>query len=351
MLANRSEREIQAMMLAPPRCASHWPRTTVLVVGVGSITLATSSALASEPAKTIVTTPLGTMREPSSDEAWWTGPMLANTPATPPRGHVTGETFLFVEVKRDSRLHGSLILISYGVTDRLALGLKPMFGLNRVGTKSSQPGIGDLTVLAQYRLTSPTASARKPTIALVLQRSLPLGRYDQLDTRPTTGLGKGAQSTTVSLYAQQSFRLINGHLFRARLNLSRTFAGRADIDGASVYGTTAGFRGRALPGDSAVIVVAGEYSVTRRWALALDVVYERTGFGSISGLYEPGDTVAPGAVQLRIDRSEAFALAPAIEYSLNGNLGVLLGTRFKFRGHNSAPSVTPALAITFALRP
>jgi hypothetical protein len=276
--------------------------------------------------------------------------MLANTPATPPQGGINGETFFFEQIGSKSRLHGSLILISYGVTDRLALEAKPMFGMIRAGGKTSKLSVGDLNLMAHYRLTSPDASRFEPTAAVLVQQSIPLGRYDRLDTKPAAALGSGAPSTTISLYAQQAFFLHNRRLFRARINLNRTFAGSADLHGESVYGTTAGFRGRARPGDSMSIILAGEYSVTRRWALALDAFYERTGSGSVSG-FDEVSSATPRSVSYRIDSSEAFGLAPAIEYNVSDNLGILIGTRFRFRGRNSLPSITPALAVVFALEP
>lgn len=338
------------MRLAAVGCASYRTRRAALAAGICCSVLA-QPGLASQQASATEDTTLATEMSPPTDEAWWTGPMLANTPATPPQGGINGETFFFEQIGSKSRLYGSLALISYGVTDRLALEVKPMFGMTRVGGNTSKPGVGDLNLMAHYRLTSPAASPFEPTVAILIQQSLPLGRYDRLDTKPSPALGSGAASTTLSLYAQQAFRLPNRRLFRARINISKTFAGSADLHGESVYGTSAGFRGRAHPGDSTNIIIAGEYSVTRRWVLALDALYERSSAGSVSGIYEPGRSATPGAANFRIDRSEAFGVALAIEYNLNPNLGLRFGTRFKFRGRNAAPSITPAVALIFSLEP
>lgn len=43
----------------------------------------------------------------------------------------------------------------------------------------------------------------------------------------------------------------------------------------SVYGTRSGFRGYVKPGSSFVADLAFEYSLTRNWVPALDVIYER----------------------------------------------------------------------------
>jgi hypothetical protein len=321
---------------------SQWARTAVALAASAwaaapCVALAPSEGAVAEAAPA-----------PSPDEVWWTGPMLANTPATPGRGEINGETFFFDQIANGSRVYGSLTLLSLGITDRLALGVKPMIGMTRLDGQTSRLALGDVTLLAQYRMTSPAASAFRPTVAVVLQRGLATGRFDRLDTRPAAALGNGAPSTTVSLYAQQSFTLANGRRFRARTNLSRTFFGRARVEGESVFGTSPGFRGRASPGDDTALIVAGEYSLSRRWALALDLVYERTEGGSVVGRYEPG---SGRDGRQRIDKSAFFALAPAIEYNFSADLGMLVGTRVKVRGHNSAPSITPAVALVFAFNP
>jgi hypothetical protein len=326
-------------------CAARLGRFGILVAG--SAALAASPAPADEARSPAA----GGIPKPPAIEAWWTGPLLANTPATPPRGGAMGETFLFEQIGRDSGLHGWLTYVAYGVTDRLAVGAKPLVGTTTITGRTSRLALGDVLAVVQYRLTSPAASARAPTVAILLQGNLPTGRYDHLDSRPVAPLGSGAPTITASLYAQQSFRIGNGHLLRARVNLDWAFEARAAVVGASVYGTGPDFRGRVSTGRRASIDLAAEYSLSRAWALAVDVVYERVRPGSIIGVYERAGAVAPVSVHDRIDGTTAFALAPAVEHSLSSNVGLLIGTRFRLRGRNAPPSVTPAVAITFAFKP
>lgn len=271
--------------------------------------------------------------------------MLANSAATLPRGKALVETYVFDQIRSDAQLLGSLTYLLYGVTDRLTVGVQPLFGIRSASGRELAPGIGDLTLSGQYRLTSPSAAAGTPTIALSLQHSLPIGRFDELDTRPASGLGSGSHVTTLSLYGQQYFWLPNGRIFRARLNLSRSFAGKAEISGESVYGTKVGFCGTARPGGSFSIGVSGEYSVTRSWAAALDLVFSRSGSTRVSG-YD-ATTAGPVPLQFRSGFSETFAIAPGIEYSWTPNIGVLLAARFVPRSRNTTASVTPAVAINY----
>src|SRR5262249_482085 len=121
--------------------------------------------------------------------------------------------------------------------------------------------------------------------------------------------------------------------------------GEADVEDVSVYGTGAGFRGHVRPGASLFLDAAWEYSVTRKWVLALDVVYRHDGSTRVTGY----DTLSspPSRIQIESGPSQAFGVAPAIEYNWKRNLGVLLGTRVILAGRNTAVTITPAVAINF----
>ena len=64
----------------------------------------------------------------SQDDAWWTGPMLANSAATLPRGHFLIEPYLYDATSSHADGWGSLTYMLYGLTDRLTIGLVPVLG-------------------------------------------------------------------------------------------------------------------------------------------------------------------------------------------------------------------------------
>ncbi len=107
----------------------------------------------------------------------------------------------------------------------------------------------------------------------------------------------------------------------------------------SVYGTDYGFAGRAYPGDTLNVDLAGEYSLTRHWVLALDLVYQ-----SNASTWVRGRTPA-GALGVNSGSGYWAGLAPAIEYNLSARVGVLFGVRILEWGRNTSGSVTPALAL------
>jgi hypothetical protein len=291
--------------------------------------------------------PSRTDRETLGD-AWWTGPMLAASGGTLPHGHFLFEPYLYDVTAAHANGLGSLSYVNYGLTDRLTVGSIPTFGFNEVpgGPNSSGIGIGDVTALAQFRLTQFQPGGWVPTASVVLEETFPTGRYDRLGDRPSDGLGSGAYTTTVGLYSQTYFWMPNGRILRTRLDLSQTIASDANVEDVSVYGTAAGFRGHANPGGSLYADVAAEYSVTRNWVLALDLPYRHNASTRVTGseISLPGGTLDASTISFSSGRSDVFGAAPAIEYNWKSTIGVLLGTRV-LAGTHTTTSVTPAVAI------
>ena len=297
--------------------------------------------------------------EQSREDAWWTGPMLAPSAATLPQGHVLVEPYLF-DVMTDGHfdMHGtrrasahehdigSLSYILYGLTERLSVGLIPRFGFNEPAgaPNSSSVGAGDVSLQAGYGLTRFEDGRLMPAISLVIDETLPTGRYQRL-ARVSDGFGAGAYTTGLSIYSQDYLWMPNGRILRVRLDLTYALSASAGVHDVSVYGTSSGFRGRAYPGDSFTADAAGEYSLTRNWVLALDVVYQHNDNTRVRGSLPSAG--AAGVSDFRADSGSGYslALAPAIEYNFNSRVGLLVGVRMFVAGRNTTSSVTPAIAL------
>src|SRR5215469_12627211 len=212
-------------------------------------------------------------------DAWWTGPLLAPSANTLPRGHVLVEPYLYDVISegsydssgtRHSAAHsngfGSLTYINYGLEDKFTVGFIPVLGYSQVshGLGSSGIDAGDLTVQAQYRLHLFREGGLVPTTSFAVQETLPTGKYDNLGDRPSDGLGSGSYTTTLCFFNQTFFWMPNGRILRTRFNLTQAFSRPVKVENASVYGTSDGFRGHARPGAALFVDVAGEYSLTRR---------------------------------------------------------------------------------------
>lgn len=273
----------------------------------------------------------------SLEDAWWTGPVVANSPAPMPQGHFYVESYLF-DVRADGNDgFGSQTYLLYGMTDRWTIGLRPSFGYTHLdkGGSSTHIGVGDLTLHAQYALTTLDPDRRVPAIALAIEESLPIGRYDGLD-RVTNGFGNGAYTTTLGIYAQQVFWMPSGRILRGRINIGGSFSSRAAVHDLSVYGTSAGFDGKARPGTSLSFDNAWEYSLTSNWVLATDFYYrhdEPTSIRDANGTH-------------RTSSFDTFALVPAIEYNWSSRIGVIVGARYIAARGNNARSLTPVVALS-----
>jgi hypothetical protein len=298
----------------------------------------------------------------SMDDAWWTGPLLAASASTLPQGHFLVEPYLYdviaygrydTQGRRVSTPHendfGSQSYLLYGLVNRISIGLIPRFGFEKAsqGPSSSEIGVGDLSFQAQYRLTQFQEGHWIPTTSIVLSETFPTGRYDRLDEHPADGFGMGAYTTTASLYSQEYFWLSTGRILRTRLDLSYAFSNKVALEGVSVYGTGAGFAGRASPGDSFTADSSWEYSVTRNWVLALDVVYQHNATTTVVGSYA---TDADGGtrsypIQESSGTSRSLGFAPAVEYNWSARMGVIVGARLIPIGNNTRITVTPVAAI------
>jgi len=299
--------------------------------------------------------------EQSRADAWWTGPMLAPNAATLPQGHALIEPYLFDIItsghfdmsgnKHAGPLEhdlGSFTYMLYGLTDNVTAGLLPRFLFNEPAgaASSSGIGVGDLTLQLGYGLAHYRDGGHTPDISLVLQETLPSGRYDRL-TRASDGVGAGAYTTSLNLYLQDYFWMPNGRILRARLDLTYAFSSSVSVHDESVYGTTNGFSGHAYPGDAFTADVAAEYSVTRSWVLALDVVYQHNDSTRLTGTVLPAPMGAPAGSQIEHQSCSSYSLAfaPAIEYNWSPRMGVLLGVRIIEIGRNTTATVTPAIAV------
>jgi hypothetical protein len=298
----------------------------------------------------------------SMDDAWWTGPILAASASTLPQGHFLVEPYVYDVIsdgrfdtrgRRVSTPHendfGSQSYILYGLVDRVSIGLIPRFGFEKAsqGPSSSGVEVGDLSFQAQYRLTQFQEGNWVPTTSIVLAETFPTGRYDRLDEHPADGFGAGSYTTTVSFYLQDYFWLSTGRILRTRLDLSYAVSDKVGLEGVSVYGTGAGFAGHASPGDSFTADSSWEYSVTRNWVLALDVVYQHNATTTVVGSYSTdagGGTYSP-TTQESSGASWSVGFAPAVEYNWNSRIGIIAGLRVIPIGYNTGASITPVAAI------
>jgi hypothetical protein len=273
------------------------------------------------------------------NDARWTGSMLSSNADTLPKGHLYTEPYFYDFITGGNHYPGSSGFYFYGLAEGFTVGLQPKFA---VGTKSPNRefSVGDLKLLSQLGLTRFTPEHRIPSISIALQESLPIGKHDKLGLNED-GHGSGSFATEVGVNVQHYFLLNNDRLLRGRINVLKSFPHGADVADRSVYWTQPGFRGHAKPGSKTTMIAAVEYSLTREWVLAFDIIRESTSKTKLKGR----DGTGP-LIEQYLPASRQIGFAPAVEYSWNDTTGILVGVWINPKGHNSPSSVVPAIAFS-----
>jgi hypothetical protein len=270
--------------------------------------------------------------------ARWTGPLLASNAETLPQGHVYTEPYFFDGISGGDHHPGTSGFYQYGLFDNFTVGAQPFFSVG-MQKYNREVAVGDFKLLSQLRLTHFTPDHRVPSIALVANLVLPTGKDDNLGASKQ-GHGSGSFAPEFGVNVQHYFLLKNGRLLRGRINILKNFPLRHDVSGRSVFGTGAGFHGRARPGSKTSLVLGAEYSLTKEWVLAFDIERDQWGRTKVTGRDAGGNPVEQAS-----PKSWNIGFAPAVEYNWSDRAGVIVGVWIVPKGHNTQSSVTPAIAI------
>ena len=271
-------------------------------------------------------------------DARWTGPLLASNAEALPQGHVYTEPYFFDGISGGKHHPGTSGFYQYGLLDNWTVGVQPFFS---VGTErfNRNVAMGDFKLLSQVRLNHFTPERRAPSIAVVTNLVLPTGKFDRLGALKS-GHGSGAFAPEIGVNVQQYFLLGNGHLLRGRINVLQRIPLKTDVRDRSVYGTAPGFRGHARPGAKSTLILGAEYSLTKEWVLAFDVEADAWGRTKVRGRDASGT-----AFHATSPKSWNVGFAPAVEYNWSDRAGAIFGVWIVPKGHNTAASVTPAIAV------
>lgn len=305
---------------------------------------------------------LGLAQTHSMDDVRFTGPLLTPGPAVVPQGEFFAQAYWIYSRTRgvyDDRgdrhtldAHDSSqllsLLLSGGITDRLTGELVLNGSRSAQGAQHSDGyRIGDSAARLRYQLRAGDALTGGMALAAMLSQSLATGRHDRLGENTFNGQGAGVYRTGLSLLGQQVLWMPNGRPLRWRWQTSWSPSpGSVSVVGRSVYGTEPSFRGTLDAGAAVSGALGLEYSINRSWVLALDLTASTQSGSMLQG------SVADASGQRKMlrqngSRSPAFTIAPAVEYIVNDQIGVLLGVQASLPGgRNSASYVSPQVSMT-----
>jgi hypothetical protein len=292
---------------------------------------------------------------------FYTGPLLAPSANVVPKGKVNIQPYLFWkkvygtynrEWKKEHALSSVTLqpfcIFQYGLTDFLEVNVSCQAFYNQKGTQHNF-NYGDMSIAFGFQILKDFLVSMVPACVGEVGVSLPTGKYQKLSNKKngTDSTGAGAFVPNVSLNFQKNFnkwfkkRLdpLHYHPFLLRLSVAYDFQSAVKVKGINTYGGTRATNGRVKPGGTFTTIFAWEYSLTERWVFATDWQYTASSKTTFSGK-DGGATVGGPA-------NENFSVAPAIEFNINSNVGVLAGAWFSFAGRNSNQFVNGIFSFTW----
>ena len=291
------------------------------------------------------------------DKQWFTGSLEASSPALSKAGAFALEPYFILEnhtgaydgtghhlaVSHDSSLVESVIVMKYGITNRLTIEALPTF--LRAWTDQAHShgsGIADLPVELEYRFLDENSRTGAPSVTFSVGITVPIGDYQNL-RNPIDGIGRGAFTLKQGLVVQSLFSTWGNHPVRLRLfgSVDEPLAD-VGLHGQSSYSTGPGFFGRAKPGITAEVGFAGGWALNQRWVFAADVVEDYANGTRLIG------TDGGGFVSTSRTRRYTTSVAPAVEYNWSANAGLIVGVDFTVAGRNTASYVAPQIAFAFS---
>lgn len=294
-----------------------------------------------------------------TQEANFTGPLITPNASALPAGVVLVEPyFIYSESHANYDAQGNrhsdhpgahqwlwLVPVTVGLTHRLNVQLTAGTAYNVSGSYHSDGAhLADTTLTLQYMFVAPAADGSGPAVSASYAHVFPTGKYNRLGNNPLNATGTGASVDRISLFAQQMFWLGNGHPLRVRGQVAWSpEPPRIYLDGVSAHGTSEVFQGWVKPGSSLGITAAVEYGLDRHWAIATDLTWSHQRSGTLLGTNCWPDGYQN--VERRNPVNWTYSIAPAVEYNVNGNFGIIAGAQISLAGHRSAAYVTPQIAV------
>lgn len=311
-----------------------------LAMGVGSL------ARAQEPQ---------TQASQVLNDQWFTGPLVATSPALPKAGLFVLEPYVITTLNtgrylanghhvggsNQSRNGAILPFVEYSITDRLTIDAVPQinYGWNE-HTTTRNAVASDLPVDLKYRLLDQVVNTATPSATVSVGMSFPTGPFDKLGSE-LEETGSGVYYARQGGTLQWLFNTWDNHPLRVRLWGSvEEPLNHPTVRNVSVYGTGPSFFGKAKPGITATVGISPEYALTQRWVLAADIFRSYADKASVSGTDINGNlfSARPGS-------SGSWAVAPAVEYNWSPKYGVIAGVQLNFAGHNTSSYVAPQIAL------
>jgi hypothetical protein len=304
-----------------------------------------------QPVKNEQTPPPSPLQPP-----WFTGPIIAPSGHVIPFGHANIEPYFYTNVATGAynshwKSHSTpnfynlltQVPIQIGIVPNWDFQFAPQFSWNHIDG-ASHWALNDLPFAFDYQLVNDVFGEWWPAIKLSFKASIPWGKYQKLNPndKGTDDGGSGSWNPGLGLTFSHLYHFTGVHFLSARLAFGYTVPNAVHVKGFNAYGGGHHTHGTVYPGYVFNSDIGLEYSLTQRWALALDIYYQHNNHTRFSGHKGSTDGV-PNSIGG--PSSEQFSLAPAIEYNWSINLGIIAGVWFSVAGRNTADFINGVIAI------
>lgn len=273
-----------------------------------------------------------------SDLPWLTGPIFTPSGDVIGLGHADLEPIVYCTTRTaryDNNWHAKKIPKFYqqiaqltakiGILEKVAFScIVQSFRNETRGVSTS--GFGDLPVGFDIQLIKEKKYGFP--VKLIIQETLPVGKYNRLRAanKGTDAIGLGSYSTQIGIatcylthFTEENYLSTSAYFFIVA-NLP------VNVRGLNTYGGDSSTHGRVRPGTSFNFWCAAEYTLTKNWVMAMDILTQFNLKGSFKG-----HTERP----IHLPSTAQISIAPAIEYNWNKSIGVIVGPWFTVGGKNS----------------
>lgn len=278
---------------------------------------------------------------------WYTGPLLAPSGHTIPRGHTN---FEFYAIDNYTTGHfdenGNLTrtplfrtsvanpIITHGFTDWMDVQVVvPYVWNSTLGRHYNR--VADVSATIGLQVLEQKKHHWIPDLRFAVQEIFPTGRFEFLNPAAagTDSTGLGAYGTQLALNFQHLTEFKNNHFLRTRLSLTRLYTGPVKVHGLNSFGGTENTIGTINTDEENDADLAFEFSITPHWVAVMEGYVSAGQATRFEGLIDASDLGGP-PVTIASGAYFEEALAPAIEYNFNANIGLIAGVWFPIKSKN-----------------
>ncbi len=287
-----------------------------------------------------------TLCTPSFADPWFTGPLLAPAGKTMPLGAANLETYGFFTTNdgiynsKGAKIRTPLFatkqlnpLFTYGLADGVDAQLSVPYSFNQSqGVKRQH--IADTSVLLGFQALKQRPDAYLPNLRITAQQIFPTGRFDSFNpTDHGTGTtGSGGYQSVITFNFQYLQQLTELHYLRGRLSLAYLHAFPYVLQSEFLNHPAPQVNGTVQPGDLVSGDIAVEYTLSQNWVAVMEAYsffHQASSFSGYAAIDENGQLTLVGHQDLF-----AVTLAPAIEYNITQQYGIIAGYWLSVKGRN-----------------